>query len=388
MTKKIFIISSILLLLVIGAIFVYQFAFKKPSVTNETKNLAVDEGKTANTADNNQNASTGSSSASIGPVSDESVFGATLSSDGKYIYYLLGSSGQINQVDFSGKLDRVISTVAFSGIRQVLWNKPKNKLLVRTSTSSGNAKFYSHNASDKSSTPLKDNLDSAAWSNLGDKIIYKYFDPKSRKRTISVSDPDGKNWRDLANFDYVGVEISAVPTSSLVSFWPSANAFTSTSVNTIQFSGENKKEILKDRYGVDVLWSPNGAWAAVSYTDQKGGHKTDLAIMNPDGGQFRTLIFPTFASKCTWSNDSQYLYCALPGDIPETSVLPNDWNENKVSTSDTFWRIEIASGKKERLVDTEKIAGSYDIFRPFLSPDGKTLFFINKRDGKLYKLAL
>jgi hypothetical protein len=388
MTKKIFIISSILLLLIIGAIFVYNFAFIKSSPTNSNKNLVVDEGKSANTTDNSKNTSANNANGSVSPVSDEPVFGATLSSDGKYIYFLLGNNGQVNQVDLSGKLEKVLSTVDFSGIKQVLWNKPKNKLLVKTSNSPNSNKFYLYNLPDKSETPLKDNLDSAAWSNLGDKIIYKYYDPKSKKRTISVSDPDGRNWRDLVDFDYVGVEISPVPNSSLVSFWPSANAFTSTSVNTIQFSGENKKEILKDRYGVDTLWSPNGAWAAVSYTDQKGGHKTDLAIMNSDGGQFRSMIFPTFASKCTWSADSQYLYCALPGDIPETSVLPNDWNENKISTSDTFWKIEIASGKKERLVDAEKIAGAYNVLKPFLSSDEKSLFFINKSDGKLYKLSL
>jgi len=66
--------------------------------------------------------------------------------------------------------------------------------------------------------------------------------------------------------------------------------------------------------------------------------------------------------------------------------LPNDWQEGKISTVDTFWKIDVGSGKKERLVDPEKISGSFDAINLFLSPDAKTLFFTNKADGKLYKL--
>ena len=110
--------------------------------------------------------------------------------------------------------------------------------------------------------------------------------------------------------------------------------------------------------------------------------------MNSQGGQLQSLMFPTFASKCVWSQDSKNLYCALPGDISDSAVLPNDWQESKISTTDTFWKIDIATSKKDRLVDPEKIQGSFDAFNPFLSPDEKTLFFTNKSDGKLYKLSL
>jgi hypothetical protein len=110
--------------------------------------------------------------------------------------------------------------------------------------------------------------------------------------------------------------------------------------------------------------------------------------MNADGNQFQSLGFTTFASKCVWSADSKYLFCALPGDISENAILPNDWQEGKLRTADTFWKIEVSSGKKARLIETKKIYGSFDALNPFLSKDEKTLFFVNKVDGKLYKLSL
>jgi hypothetical protein len=91
--------------------------------------------------------------------------------------------------------------------------------------------------------------------------------------------------------------------------------------------------------------------------------------------------------KCVWSTDSKSLFCALPGNIPETSILPNDWQEGKLQTTDTFWKIEVATGEKERLIEIEKISGSFDVLEPFLSQDEKTLFFSNKADGKLYRLG-
>ena len=385
MTKKIFAISTLLLVLVVAGIFVYNFAFKKPaSQKNETETAkTAEEGKLNETSPKTKTAET---NVSIQAVSDEPVFGATLSPDRNYLYAFLGSNGQLNQLDFSGKLEKVLSTEKFSDIKKIVWNKPKNKAIVKAEPSPGEAKFLYFDISGKKVSVLKENIDSVSWSNLGDKVIYKHYDPKTKKRTLNVADPDGKNWRTVAELGYRSAEVATVPGSSDISFWPSPNAYTATSVTAVSFGGENQKELFKDRYGVDLLWAPNGARAALSASDQKGGHKIDLLLMNRQGGELQSLMFPTFTSKCAWSADSKTLYCAMPGNIPESAILPNDWQEGKVTTSDTFWKIDVSTGKKERLVDPEKIEGSYDALNPFLSPDEKSFFFISKSDGKLYKL--
>jgi hypothetical protein len=397
MTKKIFAISTLLLVLVVAFAFVYNFVFKKPSADQKNNGTAASkttqsEGKLTDT---NQPAKTPAStndtsqkeSSAIATVSDEPVFGATLSSDGKSIYYLLAGNGQLNQVSLDGKLDKVLSTEKYENIKKAIWNKQKNKIIIKTKLASEKTRYLTYDLATKKVSVLKENIDSAAWSNLGDKVIYKYYDPKKKRRTISVSDPDGKNWKDLAEFNYQNVEIAAVPDSSEISFWPSPDAFLSTAVGLVPFGGRDKREILRDRWGTDLLWSPNNSTALVSYADQKGGHKTDLAITNRDGNQFHSLVFPSFASKCVWSADSQFIYCALPGNIPDSAVLPNDWQSGKIQTADTFWKIEVGTGKKTRLVEAGNISGSYDVLSPFLSKDEKEFFFVNKTDGKLYGLA-
>jgi hypothetical protein len=386
MTKKIFAISTLALVLLVGAIFVYNFAFKK-STPQASVPKTTDEGKTSDVPAKTQSVQEQKNDA-ITAISDGSVFGAVLAPDTNFIYYFAGENGQLNQVDFDGKLEKVISTEEFQGIQSILWNKLKNRVIVRRENGPGKSKFLLLDLTQKTVAPLKDSIDSVAWSGLGDKIIYKYYDSKTKKRDINVSDPNGSNWHKLADVGYFSAEISPVPGSSDISFWPAPDAFISSSVNLIGFSGENKKEILKDRFGVDLLWSPDGKTAAVSSTDQKGGKKTDIAVMNSDGGQYRSLNFPTFAKKCTWSADSKFLFCAMPGNIPESAILPNDWQKGTIQTTDTFWKIEIATGKKDRLIEADKISGSFNVLNPFLSQDEKTLFFVNKTDGKLYKLNL
>lgn len=385
MTKKIFAISTLLFVLLVGAIFVYNFAFKKPSEST-TPAKTAEEGKTDTASPAKTQAPAKNPGDAISSVSDEPVFGAVLAPDGNTIYCFSGNSGQINQVNFDGKLEKVISTEEFRDIQKIIWSKQKNRVIVQRKDGVDKSKFLLLDLAQKSVAPLKDNIDSVAWSGLGDKIIYKHYDSKTKKRTLNAADPDGSNWRKIADTVHFGVEIRPVPGSSDISFWPSPDAFTPSSVNLISFSGENKREILAGRWGADLLWSPDGKSAAVSLADQKGGHKTDLALMSSAGGEFRTLAFPTFVRKCAWSLDSKFLFCALPGNIPESAILPNDWQENKIETSDTFWKIEIATGKKDRLIEADKISSSFDTLNPFPSQDEKILFFTNKTDGKLYKL--
>jgi Tol biopolymer transport system component len=388
MSKRIFAISTLVLVLLVAMIFVYNFAFKKQAPrTTPVKTSA--EGKATNsTPETDSSTSKQSNDGMISAVSDDSVFGATLAPDGNTLYCFSGENGQLDQIDFNGKLEKVISTEEFQGIQKVIWNKQKTMALIKRANGPTKSKFLVLNLASKKVAALKDSIDSAAWSNLGDKIIYKFFDPATKKRTLNTSDPDGGNWRKLADVDFFSAEIAPVPGSSNISFWPSPDAFTATSVALVTFNGEDRKEILKNRFGTDLLWSPDGKYAAVSSTDQKGGKKTDLAIMNPDGGQFQALNFPTFMKKCAWSSDSKSLFCAIPGNIPESAILPNDWQEGRVHAADTFWKIEVATGKKERLIETDKIGGAYDALNPFLSKDEKDLFFTNRADGKLYKLAL
>ena len=202
------------------------------------------------------------------------------------------------------------------------------------------------------------------------------------------ANPDGKNWKKIADVNFNNTFISVVPQSSLISFWNSPNAFEETSLNVVSTVGGEARKIFSGRFGADYLWSPNGSKALVSSTDSKGGSKISLGIINSNGGEFQNLNIPTFASKCVWSKDSKTIYYAVPSFSSENNILPNDYQSGKVSTKDTFWKMDIASGKAERIVEIKDINNSYDVTNLFLSLSGDILFFTNKSNERLYGISM
>ena len=113
-----------------------------------------------------------------------------------------------------------------------------------------------------------------------------------------------------------------------------------------------------------------------------------LAIANDRGGEYKNLDIPSFVSKTAWSRDNKTVYYALPGNVPANAILPNDYNDKKFLSTDTFWKVNVATGEKSRIIPLDKIGGQYDASNLFLNSDESLLFFINRADGKLYKIGL
>jgi len=225
---------------------------------------------------------------------------------------------------------------------------------------------------------------------MGDKIIYKYYDGKTKKWTLNIADSDASNWKELTGLEYQNMRIIQIPHSSLISFWNAANSFEETNFSIVSMMGGEKKTIFSKKFGADYLWSPNGERVLVSSVENKGGSRLNLAVMNSHGGEYSNLGTPTMASKCVWSGDNTTAYCAFPGNIPESAVMPNDYQEGKIQTKDTFWKINTAAGgKKERVVEIEDLNAiqiSFDAKNLFLSSDEEALFFVNSYDGRLYRI--
>ncbi|MDR3559465.1 MAG: hypothetical protein P4L58_03625, partial [Candidatus Pacebacteria bacterium] len=275
----------------------------------------------------------------------------------------------------------------FPGLANAFWS-PNQTTAILQFSQNGQTSFTYKDFSTHQETPLKNNLDQVVWQTSANRIFYKYYDPKSQERTLNVSDPDGSHWTKLADLPYRYVSIAQIPKSSLVSFWNTGDAFSQTIFQSVSILGGTPATILDNVYGADYLWDAAGDHVLVSHTDSQGGHKMQLAVMNYNGGEYRDLGISTLSSKCVWSSDGKTVYYALPGNIPASAIMPNDWNSNQFNTTDTFWKVDIQTGKTTQLVDPKKIQQNYDATNLFLNQDESTLFFMNRVDGKLYKIGL
>jgi len=110
--------------------------------------------------------------------------------------------------------------------------------------------------------------------------------------------------------------------------------------------------------------------------------------MNGNGGEFQSLMTPTFITKTVWSKDNKTIYFALPGSVPENSILPNDYFEKNLHSKDTFWKLDVTTGKKSRLAELKEVAQNFDSTNFILSPDESTLFFTDRSTKRLYRIEL
>ena len=149
--------------------------------------------------------------------------------------------------------------------------------------------------------------------------------------------------------------------------------------------GGQTQVIFKGRYGGDYLWSPDGTQALVSSLGDENSKMPTLGLITINS-EYHDLNIPTIVSKCVWSSDGKTIYYALPGGIPDSVIMPNDYQNGKFTTEDTFWKMDIATGQKERLVSANEISGKYDSSNLFLSATNSALYFVNKIDGKLYRI--
>ncbi len=377
--KKIFITSLSIFCITLLLFGIYNLSFKKPAEV-----IAPVEIKAPETV---VKTPPKISTAPITAISDEAALSPTLASDGSAVKYYAKNSGRVYQIDFDGNNKRTFSDKELIGLNSVLWSPDKNKVITKF-ISAGATNFYYYDYNELKGVPLKNNVDEIAWQNTGNRIFYKYYDSKTKKRTLNISDPDGSNWTKLADIDFRNISIAQIPQSGSVSFWNKPDAFFETIFKSVPLIGGEEKEVMKEIFGADYLWNNNGSNVLVSHSDAKGGNKIQLSIINSNGGELKNLNLPTLVSKCIWLKDNKNIICALPGEIPVSAIMPNDYDQEKVHTADTFWKINTATGEKNRIIELEKIDAKYDATNLFLNTDESILFFTNRTDGKLYRIIL
>lgn len=383
--KKIFFLS--LLLLFLTGLFwgVYNLSFKD-RIAGEMKK--ADE-KTAEKAEAGKELKVPQklSKDKIVALTDEAIISPSLSTVGDSVVYYGKESGQANKIDFFGSKKEIIASQKFSNLESAEWNFDKTKAILKIKDGEGYVFKYFDFAT-SSIQDLKKNVDEVTWQINANRIFYKYYEATNEKRSINVADPDGSNWQYLIDIPYRNVEIAQIPMSGLISYWNIEDSYSATELGSIPIAGGEAKIIFKDGYGADYVWDPSGQRAIVSRVDSKGAGKMQLGIINYNGGEYRNLDIPTFASKCVWSKNGKIIYYALPGGIPESAVLPNDYKDGKFTTVDTFWKVDVTSGEKTRLVEITDITARLDATNLFFDASESLLFFQNKIDGKLYKITL
>ena len=377
--KKIFITAVILLLITMFLFGIYNVFNKKSEITQkqnlveekpkeEVKNLKQENGK-------------------ISLVSDVPVLGPLINRNSGKLRYYSREDGTVWESDLQGDNKVKVENFKLSGLKGVSWSSNERDSISEFSGEGGHY-FYVFNHISGTGTRLRQGVDYAVWDDTGSKIVYKFFDASTKKRSIAISKVDGADSLTLAEIPYFKVSLQQIPHTSIVSYWNYPSANEEGILSTVSILGGESKNLFSGRFGSDYLWSPDGNSAVVSSLDQKGGKNISLGIFKMRDTSYEDIGIPTLAQKAIWSRDNKTLYYALPLFPGDASVLPDDYQSGKITTTDTFWKVDIYTGRKERIIDPNQITEKYDASLLMLSPSEDAVFFVNRVDGKLYRISL
>lgn len=384
--KKFFIITAVLFGVLLLFFLIYNFLFKDNPFNGKVSNIAVipNESKVPalkqTDAMKNQKIALFTESESVAPFFDV---------EDRALFYLAPDEKSLKEIFLATGLPKTVVNFSFVP-KDIVWSPDGGKALVKKNDTEW--ALFVRQGTEGSSEPtvslLKPGIESPTWTSLGDRIVYKYFDTTTKKRTLNIASPDGSDWRMIGETPFQFLEMRPVPKSSMVAVWNRGNAFERTSLKTLPIVGGDMKEIFSANYGADYLFSPNGTRILVSNSIEKGNSSISLALLNDQGGGYTNLFVPSLVGKAVWSKNSRFIYYALPGSIPEGSILPNDYYRKPILTTDTFWKVDVETGEKSRVVDPNDIDQSYDAENLVLDADETMLFFHNRHDGKIYRINL
>ena len=377
MIKKIFFLSISLLILVLIFLAAYNLIFK-----NNVNDPLADPSKNLFTKDGAITLFTPEGMAE-NPI-NEAVFGATVGEDGSLYYYSLDDRA-IKKANADGKNKNTLMSNLPGEVARLLWSAKRDKVMLQLKQGTA-TNWYSAHLETKTLVPLKPEVSRVTWDNFGERIFYLYTNLGTKERSLDMAEPDGSNWKKLTTVGTKDFFLSSVPESGLISFWARPRGSDTSALEAVGASGEIRRTLSPGLYGADYLWSPDGERILVSGSTIPGGKNLSLHVIEND--EMKDLAIPTLISKTVWSNDGRTIYFALPGGLPDTLILPDDSFGKPLYSRDTFWKIDLSTGKKSRLITLKDASQAFDSSDLFLSPSGDALYFTDRVTKRLYRIDL
>jgi hypothetical protein len=262
-------------------------------------------------------------------------------------------------------------------IETFIGNLPK-ELLGEDTTKSNEIKgsFLPNNIKDISVSP----------NNLG--IFYLFTNTNNTDENIIGTTLNLPNNKKIQIFDSPFVEwLSSWPNNNTITLTTKPSASIPGYMYSMDASGKNLTKVLGDINGLTTLESPNGKLILFSNTDSV--YNLTLNIYHTDTRNSNLLSLKTLPEKCVWNKTNDFIYCAVPKLAP-IGEYPDTWYQGEVSFNDQIWKIEVKTGNTTLILDPSASAGGEEIdgIKLALDTNEDNLFFINKKDFFLWKLAL
>jgi|GEM_PF-3411587 len=155
-----------------------------------------------------------------------------------------------------------------------------------------------------------------------------------------------------------------------------------TSLWTINTTSKTVTRIAGPTFGLMAQWSKNGRYIFTMHTDGNGA--ITLSFIDTRLKTTTPLRMATLPSKCFIVDTTPVMYCGVPQGAPQNTLLPEDYLNSTFTSRDRIMKIDFKTPKVTELWSGD--SDSLDIQNPIII--GNALFFTNRSDASIWKLAL
>ncbi|MBI5530280.1 MAG: PD40 domain-containing protein [Candidatus Doudnabacteria bacterium] len=382
--KAIAILGAIFLLIVgtLGFLIYSKYSSSKTPATNGINNTATTtpSDNTQGTGNDVATTTTQVPVSNIVKLSEDQVVSPALFYSGKGITYFDKQGGlyQSTLQDDSGQTiltqKKQIDIPVKSGITKILWPAKGDDFIAEMQDSAGNKTWSYFNSKTQVYSDYPAQVESVDWMPTGDKIMYVWLE--NGKATLNISDPDTKNWNQLADMWELDDKISVSPNGNQVLYYETSSTSSNIAINSVSSDGKVWKTLVKTGMNMGVLWSPDGQKFLFAKKDADS-QKYQIWVYNLVSDEVKNLGLFTTTDKAVWDKDSNVIYLSVPTTGTAGSAA---------LTEDTFYRMDTTTmEKKQYPSSSDSPIDGRDLF---LNGIGDKLFFRNAQDGSLYYLDL
>ncbi|MBI4142665.1 hypothetical protein HY480_02205 [Candidatus Uhrbacteria bacterium] len=316
-------------------------------------------------------------------ISEQSAAFVRLASDGRPNYYD-SASGRFYRVGADGK-PTLLSDRTFPSVSGIAWAPSDDRAILEFPDGANILYDFRTN----SQVTLPAHWEDFSFATDGTRIAGKSIGLDRENRWLFAADPDGNNFQAVeplgTNANRVTVEWS--PNNQVVAFSNTGNTIGDErqQIVVIGLHGENFPGIVVEGQGFQPRWSPSGAHILYSAAHSSNDYRPELWFVGGAGdgiGSNRQRIrVNTWADKCTFASETT-VYCAVPEELPRGYGLEPSLADR---IPDTVERIDLATGVRTTVGTPATDASIRDLT---ITPDGSTLYYTAKQDGRLYEMRL
>lgn len=324
------------------------------------------------------------------PVNATRVVSPTPTRGGQDVAFYDPFDGHFYRLSADGQNKTLLTDEKFFTVSNVTWSANKDRAVIEYPD--GSNILYDFATRQKATLPKE--VEDPAFSSQGDNLAFRIDTGSEDDNWLIITDEDGNNAQFIEPVGNKGdqVDVMFSPDERVVALYSEPTSAGSTEVYPLGKSGENFKSISVDGLNFTGAYSPDGERILYSVVAGDSGFLPELWVVDGKGSNIGRnkfdLKLQTWVEKCTFTENSRVVYCAVPETLPEGAGLsPFELLETK----DNIYRIDLDTGIKKLLalpITPSGEVATLAVTSVWLDKSEANLFMWDALTGGVYKIQL